>query len=109
MPQLQDVLPLSFSLKQKQLPQTQFVISILKSLASVRITIYSFLSDMVSLAQTFLSSWAVRGTRKAKHKAKRARVGTKYRGTKENMTAWFKSQFEGIIHVRSSIYFAGSD
>jgi large subunit ribosomal protein L11e len=42
------------------------------------------------------------GSRVAKRKVKKARIGTKHRVTKDDTMAWFKSRFEGIILVRPS-------
>jgi large subunit ribosomal protein L11e len=44
------------------------------------------------------------GTRVAKRKIKRTRVGIRHQVTKDDTMAWFKSRFEGIILVRPSSY-----
>ena len=215
-----DILPLPSSLRQKQLPQTQCAISVLRSLSSVRLAIYSFLSHfdldapslpaaladisvgesgdrltraskvleqltgqtpVTSKARYTVRQFGIRrnekiavhvtirgpkaeeilerglkvkeyelrrrnfsetgnfgfgiqehidlgarydptigifgmdfyvvmgrpGSRVAKRKIKRARVGTNHRVTKEDTMAWFKSRFEGIILVRPSTFSLG--
>ncbi len=46
------------------------------------------------------------GNRVGKRKIKRARIGHKHRVTKEDTMAWYKSRFEGIILVCTSIFFS---
>jgi large subunit ribosomal protein L11e len=48
------------------------------------------------------------GNRVAKRKIKKARIGHKHRVTKEDTMAWYKSRFEGIILVCTSIFFLDS-
>jgi large subunit ribosomal protein L11e len=45
------------------------------------------------------------GNRVAKRKIKKARIGHKHKVTKEDTMAWYKSRFEGIILVCTSIFF----
>jgi large subunit ribosomal protein L11e len=44
------------------------------------------------------------GNRVAKRKIKKARIGHKHKVTKEDTMAWYKSRFEGIILVCTSIF-----